>query len=351
MNTLENSTGHDFNGAVCYPYEGNTSSVETFRLQTLMYIIPEVLLIILVAFGNILVLLAVWKFRELQTSTNIFVVNLAIADLSVALLILPLHIIIFAIPALKSVFAVCMLRYCGIFVSAGSSALILLFISIDRFIAIEKPYSYPTIMTTRVSGLLCAAVWTATLTYGALPLLGWNEWSACVRCTFSIVLPATYVTFIMCLVFIVIGAINAKLFLTANQVSKNISGQMASVSGERNDSTYKKMFLKNTKAAKALFLVFGVFSVCVLPFSIFTLWEIHGLDSNSRKNYDVVRIFTTFMGVANSAMNPVIYHRRMPKFRAAFRKLLNLKNEVDTQLPSDESGPRSSAQQNAMNTS
>ncbi|XP_064600956.1 adenosine receptor A1-like [Liolophura sinensis] len=343
INSLENSTRHGFNKTFCHP-DGNTSSVETFQLQTLMYIIPEVLLIILVAFGNILVLVAVWRFRELQTSTNIFVVNLAIADLSVALFILPLHITIFIIPALKSVFVICMLRYCGIFLSTGSSGLILLLISIDRFIAIEKPYSYPTIMTTRVSKFLCAAAWTFVLGYASLPLLGWNDWTPCVRCTFSIVLPSTYVTFIMCYVFIdviIIGAINAKIFHTANKVSRQISGQAASVSGERNDSKYKTMFLKNKKAAKGLLLVFGVFSICVLPFTIFTLWEIHALDSDSREKYDIVRIFTTFMGIANSAMNPVIYHRRMPQFRIAFRKLLNLKSMVNSQLPSDELGPRS----------
>ena len=40
-------------------------------------------------FGNVLVILSVYKERSLQTATNYFIVSLAIADLLVATLVMP----------------------------------------------------------------------------------------------------------------------------------------------------------------------------------------------------------------------------------------------------------------------
>jgi len=44
------------------------------------------------AFGNVLVCLSVWTERSLQTVTNYFIVSLAVADLMVALLVMPLAV-------------------------------------------------------------------------------------------------------------------------------------------------------------------------------------------------------------------------------------------------------------------
>ena len=43
-------------------------------------------------FGNALVCVSVWTERSLQTVTNYFIVSLAIADLMVALLVMPLAV-------------------------------------------------------------------------------------------------------------------------------------------------------------------------------------------------------------------------------------------------------------------
>lgn len=43
-------------------------------------------------FGNVLVVLSVWRERSLQSVTNYFIVSLAISDIMVALLVMPLSI-------------------------------------------------------------------------------------------------------------------------------------------------------------------------------------------------------------------------------------------------------------------
>jgi len=47
---------------------------------------------LLTVFGNVLVCLSVFRERSLQTATNYFIVSLAIADIMVALLVMPLAV-------------------------------------------------------------------------------------------------------------------------------------------------------------------------------------------------------------------------------------------------------------------
>ena len=54
---------------------------------------------LLTVFGNVLVILSVYKERSLQTATNYFIISLAIADLLVATLVMP-----FAVYAMVSLF-------------------------------------------------------------------------------------------------------------------------------------------------------------------------------------------------------------------------------------------------------
>jgi len=48
---------------------------------------------ILTFFGNVLVILSVYKERSLRSATNYFIVNLAIADLLVAAFVMPLALV------------------------------------------------------------------------------------------------------------------------------------------------------------------------------------------------------------------------------------------------------------------
>jgi len=59
---------------------------------------------LLTVFGNVLVCLSVKRERSLQTVTNYFIVSLAIADIMVAVLVMPLAVYVEASHHLKFVF-------------------------------------------------------------------------------------------------------------------------------------------------------------------------------------------------------------------------------------------------------
>lgn len=67
--------------------EGNSGlELNWAALLIVMVIIPTI-------GGNILVILAVWLERKLQNATNFFLMSLAVADLLVGLLVMPIALI------------------------------------------------------------------------------------------------------------------------------------------------------------------------------------------------------------------------------------------------------------------
>ncbi|KAI1304204.1 Dopamine receptor 2 [Halotydeus destructor] len=77
---------------------------------------------------------------------------------------------------------------------------------------------------------------------------------------------------------------------------------------------------KETKAAKTLGIVMGVFILCWLPFFVTNI--LMGLCRHCISDPDLVGSIVTWLGWLNSGMNPVIYACWSRDFRRAFEKIL-----------------------------
>ena len=73
----------------------STSTVAALS-QCAVFVQPWALLLLafplLTVFGNVLVCLSVYRERNLRTATNFFIVSLAVADIMVAILVMPLAV-------------------------------------------------------------------------------------------------------------------------------------------------------------------------------------------------------------------------------------------------------------------
>jgi len=76
-----------------------TSNLSTFTMTSAQlnhdhkyWVLTLLVVPVLTVFGNVLVCLSVYKERSLQTVTNYFIVSLAIADIMVAILAMPLAV-------------------------------------------------------------------------------------------------------------------------------------------------------------------------------------------------------------------------------------------------------------------
>lgn len=74
-----------------FPYENSTSGPD-FEGEYRYWILALILFPLLTVFGNVLVVMSVYRERSLRTVTNYFICSLAVADIMVAVMVMPLAI-------------------------------------------------------------------------------------------------------------------------------------------------------------------------------------------------------------------------------------------------------------------
>lgn len=261
--------------------------------------------------GNVLVLLAVFVNSHLRSTTNYFIVNLAIADLLLGTCVLPFS----ASLEIVNYWAFGQL-FCDIWAAVDvlcctASIMSLCVISIDRYIGVTRPLQHSTIMSEKRAVYIIILVWLLSLAISVAPLLGWKEPPnpdprVCeVTKQLGYVLFSVSGSFYIPLVIILLvyfrvyrealsqsrclatGMKTAKGDDSSNEItlrihtgrpSKATSGTFQSSSSSEHSEGSKKnnskltlagkmaKFKREKKAAKTLGIVVGVFILCWFPF-------------------------------------------------------------------------------------
>ncbi|KAB0794834.1 hypothetical protein PPYR_11673 [Photinus pyralis] len=130
---------------------------------------------VMVIVGNCLVIAAVFCSSKLRSVTNLFIVSLAVADLLVGLAVLPFS-------ATWEIFKVWIFgdTWCSIWLALDvwmctASILNLCAISLDRYVAVTRPITYPSIMSHSRAKLLIAGLWVLSFVICFPPLVGWKD--------------------------------------------------------------------------------------------------------------------------------------------------------------------------------
>ncbi|KAM6953764.1 putative G-protein coupled receptor 101 [Aplochiton taeniatus] len=125
-------------------------------------------------FGNVVVLLVFQRKPQLLHVANRFVLNLLLADILQTVLVMP-----FAIAATVPCVWPLDARLCQalvvlmhLFAFAGVNTIIV--VSVDRYLAIIHPLSYPTRMTPHLCTNLIVCTWVLGLLQSTPPLYGWG---------------------------------------------------------------------------------------------------------------------------------------------------------------------------------
>lgn len=133
-----------------------------------------ILIILITIIGNVFVILAIWTEKTLQTLGNYLVFSLAIADLMVAALVMP-------IGAVNEVFGrwifgptLCDFWTCVDVMSCSASILHLVAIALDRHRAVTN-VDYIHTRTSRTIGVLIGCVWMIAVVISVAPVLGWKD--------------------------------------------------------------------------------------------------------------------------------------------------------------------------------
>ncbi|CAF0931282.1 unnamed protein product [Adineta ricciae] len=121
-------------------------------------------------FGNVLVVVSVYREKSLHTITNYFVVSLAISDITVAAVVMPFAIYlefnrVWELPE----------RLCDFWVASDcmactASILNLVAIAVDRYIAVTKPLKYARHKNPKRVAIMIVIVWLVSF-FIALPIV------------------------------------------------------------------------------------------------------------------------------------------------------------------------------------
>ncbi|XP_030279941.1 adenosine receptor A1b isoform X1 [Sparus aurata] len=290
-----------------------------------LYIAMEVLIALASVIGNVMVVWAVKINKSLRDNTFCFIVSLALADIAVGALVIPLAITISI--GLQTHFYSCLLVACTVLVLTQSSILALLAIAIDRYLRVKIPTRYKRVVTPRRAGLAVVICWTVAFIVGLTPMLGWNNLrrlqqngsissDLVITCQFENVISMDYMVY-----FNFFGWVLPPLvfmLLIYAEIFYMIHKQLNSKKFTTSHTDPNKYYDKELNLAKSLALVLFLFAISWLPLHIINCITLFCPDC---KTPIVLLYIAILLTHGNSAVNPIVYAFRIKKFRTAFRKI------------------------------
>ena len=279
-------------------------------LSLLTAIIGSVFCIV-ITLGNLMIVIAVVKdpLKKLRSPFNYFVVNLAVADLIVGIISMPIGIYNHTLEYLKTkpdvlkrVFTV------TLFISLTASLLCLITLSVDRYVAITFPMKYRSNLTWRKCWIGSFVIWILSL---SLPL---------------IYLKVGYINYLMIYVntAVVIAAIT--LVMTYIRIYKFLRGQiqrMKEISRTTSNETKmleSKRTLQQKKVTRVFLWILVLFLVCYIPATII-VYILQFCTACRCESIHIMRDTTFYLLTVNSCMNPFVYALKNKHYRHALTQV------------------------------
>lgn len=261
---------------------------------------------VVIVAGNALTIAAFTTKRLVRRRTLFFLISLAVADMMVGAVAIPLYIYV-SFPTGSQKGAVHHLYEAVDILSGLASVFTLAMISVERFFAIGWPLVHRR-LRKRVYFSFIGLGWFSALTISMINLLYRYKIAPYVA-TLDIVLTALLTS------FVITCAAYFALWVRVRFRDRNGLGREP-----------------DKRLAKTLFLVTGAFVLTWLPFQTL-LYVVHFCLSCPLPSQNAVN-FIKLLQYCNSFMNTVIYSLRMPEFRKAISEIFNCKyNFVKDEIP------------------
>uniref|UniRef100_UPI00398E9664 5-hydroxytryptamine receptor 1B-like isoform X1 n=1 Tax=Pristiophorus japonicus TaxID=55135 RepID=UPI00398E9664 len=320
--------------------------------------------------SNGFVIATIYQARKLHTPANILIASLAVTDLLVSILVMPISIVYTVSGTWDLGQVVCDIWLSSDITCCTASILHLCVIALDRYWAITDAVEYTTKRTPERAAGMIATVWVISICI-SIPPLFWRQAKAgelteCMVNTDQIfytiysTFGAFYIPTLLLLALygrIYVEARSRILKQTPKAAGKRLttaqlvtgspgSSSLSSVNSratEASSDTGSPVYLNHVKikvsdallerkrisaarerkATRTLGIILGAFIVCWLPFFIITLvmpickqacWFHHAI-------FDVFN----WLGYLNSLINPIIYTMSNEDFKQAFQKLVRFR--------------------------
>lgn len=285
---------------VWYAYRERLSGI------SLSSIIIMALLIIPTAFMNILILYTIVSKPAFHNPSNLFICNLAISDIAVAVIRIPLSVTwkLYEQTSGNPQIA-CVLGYSAMVAGttvSGASSLTLILAILDRYFALRLHLQYPSVVTNSRVIVTCMLTWLSSSTVAMVIFIGVNVYDFVV---ISLLGPSMFILFFS----------YYKIFRVVHHHQNQIHVQTAHGQQQGtfpNLSRYKK-------TASTLLFLFLIFFIFYAPYGLFSLYrQVEGHTVFYMKGWTISVVFIYL----NSALNPIICCWKIRELRSAVKKVL-----------------------------
>ncbi|XP_035287197.1 trace amine-associated receptor 13c-like [Anguilla anguilla] len=302
----------------------NFSCLQTSPTATEMLLYMSVAVVVsLTVCGNLLVIISICHFKQLQTPTNFLVLSLAMADFLVGVIVMPLYFTMWIDP-----WRCFDILYCTTFkVAAYYFTCISIYnvalITLDRYLALSNPFHYSMKMTVNVTLRMIAILWLYSLIY-SMVLLYFNgditDMKAditCGECSVTVNKVWAIVDFIIAFVLpcSMIVIINLKIFAIAKKHANKIRSVRKCPKNDHGSMASER------KAAKSLGILVAVFLLCLVPYYVSAFVDIYFRN----KSVHLAISITAPLVYLNSSINPIIYALFYPWFQRSVKLILTLR--------------------------
>lgn len=305
---------------LCLPTEAPTQASECSR-ATLALVIPLIVVAVLSIATNSLVCIVFTLYRQLRLIRHYFVINLAVADILIAAILIPLFV------AAQLTTNNIVLYRCQLVLDIAcgtASILCLAMISLERYVAVKYSLHYYAIVTQRKAILCLAFIWVYSFVVSCaafLSLLKKPEDGEEVSCLF---VGREYVTFITLASFVAPVGVMVfaywNIFLVARTHARRIDSQ-STPNDPTGSGSSKRTMKRELKGAKTLTVIMGTHFICWCPLFVFFLVYTY-CPSCRGKTMHVVNYVILFLRYCNSFANPLIYSGINKQFRAGIKRFL-----------------------------
>ncbi|XP_026157371.1 trace amine-associated receptor 13c-like [Mastacembelus armatus] len=290
---------------------------ETALLYTLLTSVS-----LLTVLLNSLVVFSISHFRQLHTPTNTLLQSLAMSDLGLGLLVMPIEGLRYIETCWLLGKIMCVLSFYIFYCLISSSLGHIVLISIDRYLTICDPLLHSSRVTlTNVKICICLC-WACSITYNGLILMdnlgNPDGLSSCIgECVVAINSIAGTVDLFMTFIgpCTVILVLYIKVFVVALSQARVIQSQVAATDARAAPTARKSQ----RKAARTLGILIAVFLICYCPYFSPAF---AGKDTSTRLSYYPILCWIQLL---NSCLNPLIYALFYPWFRKAIKLIFTLK--------------------------
>ena len=280
--------------------------------------------------GNGLVIAVIMRAKKLKSVMNRFILHLAISDMIVSVLAIPLFLFVNFNDKMfnnTASLAVCKIARFFQYLSPEASMTLLITIGWNRHQAVVHPLN---IMTYGTANKLILAAWVYALTVVA-PSLYLTKLAQTAAdpvtnesLTYCATIPATTLPNTIYVYFLALFGYLIPLVSLIVLYGKIYKTVWRRKSGQLGDSRPEEAFIRSRKKVLKMFLtVIIVFLVTWLPLLLYISFIELAVNSSS-SHVDYTRLITYSLGLCNSICNPFIYALFNKKFRAGCKDMCHV---------------------------